>query len=546
MARKEKPSSRPASGKKKKTSAKNLSPKSKPKIQPPDSLDPQSPSRGERQQARKQQEQAQHKKARQKIKKRVDEKQVQMQAQRQAIQAQQHVDAEAKMMQMPILNVHAAGIDVGDRSHWVCVGPNPNTDIREFPSHTQGLKELVAWLRHCGVTHAALEASGAYGTVLFLTLIEEGIQAITTPPQFARQIKGRPKTDKRDCQWIWRLHALGMLPSIFQPDEPTHTLRDYLRQRGNLVREGSEQIQRMQKALQNMNLKLTNVLDDITGTTGLKIVEAILKGERDPKKLARLRDYRCKESAEVIARALEGRYRPEHLMELEVSYQLWKNYQQVIAKVDQAIEGHLGKMRPANAELLDPLPETKKVKSKGAPPFDVRKALYLVLGLDLTQIEGINEGTALTLVSELGMDYSKWPTVKHFTSWLGLCPNWQKTGGKVKSSRTRKGKNRAATALWMAAFSLLRSQGYLGAQLRNKRAKLGAPKAITAMAHKLARILYNMMRHGIAYLERTEQEYQEEQRAKREKNLQRNAKQLGFRLVKIEEESAETPATAPE
>ena len=332
-----------------------------------------------------------------------------------------------------------------------------------------------------------------------------------------------------------------MLPSIFQPDEQTHTLRDYMRQRGNLVREGSEQIQRMQKALQNMNLKLTNVLGDITGVTGLKIIEAILKGERDPKKLAQHRDRRCQRTKEEIARALEGRYRPEHVLELQVSYTLWNEYQKMVAQVDEAIETHLKKMQPANADALDALPETKKAKSRGAPKFDVRKALYLVLGIDLTRIEGINEMTALTLVSELGMDYSQWPTVKQFTSWLGLCPNWQKTGGKVKSSRTRKGKNRAATALWMAAFSLLGSKGYLGSQLRSKRSRLGAPKAVTAMAHKLARILYNIMRYGIAYVERTEQEHQEEQRAKREKNLQRNAKELGYKLVKIEEESAKVP-----
>jgi transposase len=448
--------------------------------------------------------------------------------------AQEQCHAQHQMMELPIINQHAAGIDVGDRTHWVCVGrtPDGSEPVREFPAHTPGLRELTAWLRQCHVASVALEASGVYGHVLFLHLLEAGFQVVMTAPQFARQIKGRPKTDKRDCQWIQRLHALGLLPSIFQPDEATHTLRDYVRQRANHVRLSGQHIQRMQKALTLMNLKLTQVLGDITGVTGQKIIRAIIRGVRDPLALASLRDRRCQHSVEEIAVALDGRYRPEHVLELQLCYAMWQQYQEVIAQLDQAIDQHLHTMK---GREFPPLP--KKARARGKKPhdpnFDVRTALYYLIGVDLTAIEGIDELHALTLVSELGTDFSKWPTVKHFASWLGLCPNWKKTGGKVKSSQTRPGKNRAAHALRLAAWGLMRSKSYLGAYLRRQRSRLGAPKAITATAHKLARIIYNLMRYGLVYMKKSEEEYAEQQRAKQEKNLHRRAKELGYGLTKL-------------
>jgi transposase len=402
-------------------------------------------------------------------------------------------------------------------------------------------------LHQCGVTTIALEASGVYGHILFLTLLEEGFQVVLTAPQFARQIKGRPKTDKRDCQGIQRLHKLGMLPSVFQPDEATQTLRDLVRQRANHVRLSGQHIQRMQKALELMNLKLTKVLGDVTGVTGLKIIRAILKGERDPHKLAQLRDRRCKHSAAEIAQALDGRYRPEHVLELKLCLTMWEHYQKVIAQLDQAIDQQLQKMKAKSD--LPPLPPKPRVRGRKPhdPTFDVRTALYYLTGVDLTLIEGIEEIHALTLVSELGTDFRKWPTVKHFTSWLGLCPNWKKTGGKVQSSHTRKGKNRAARALRLAAWSLIRSKSYLGAYLRRQRARLGSPKAITAAAHKLARIVYNLMRYGVAYMQKTEAEYAAQVRARMEKSLHRRAKELGYELKKLEPESAAAaPAPAVE
>jgi transposase len=442
----------------------------------------------------------------------------------------------AKIAALPVHHEHAAGLDAGDASHWVCVDAAPDgaDAVREFPAHTAGLRQLVAWLQRCGVTSVALEATGAYGHVLFLTLLEAGFTTIMIPPQFARQIKGRPKTDRRDCQWIQRLHKLGLLPSVFRPDEATHTLRDYVRQRANLVRLSGQHIQRMQKALELMNLKLTRVLGDVTGVTGLNVLRAILAGQRDPHELARLRDRRCKHSVAEIATALDGRYRPEHLLELRCNLTLWEHYQEVIATVDLAIAEQLRAMRRHSA--LPPLQPRIRVRGRKPhdPRFDVRTALYYVAGVDLTAIEGIDELHALTLVSELGADFGKWPTVKQFTCWLGLCPNWKKTGGKVQSSHTRRGKNRAARALRLAAWALMRSKGYLGAYLRRQRSRLGAPKAITALAHKLARIIYNLMRYGVAYMRQTEEAYAEQVRARLEKQLRRRAAELGYELRKVE------------
>lgn len=468
-------------------------------------------------------------------------------AARVAEQVREQAEACARLATMPVQHPHAAGIDVGDTSHWVCVDhtPDGSDTVREFPAHTPGLRQLVAWLRHCGVTTIALEATGVYGHVLFLTLLEAGFQVLTIPPQFARQIKGRPKTDKRDCQWIQRLHKIGLLPSIFQPDDATHALRDYVRQRANLVRLSGQHIQRMQKALELMNLKLTKVLGDITGVTGLKIIRAILAGQRDPQRLAKLRDRRCKHAEPEIAAALDGRYRAEHLTELRSCLLLWEKYQEVIAAVDDAIAAQLRSM--ARQTALPPLPPKPRVRGKKPhdPHFDVRTALYYATGVDLTTIEGIDELHALTLVSELGSDFTKWPTVKHFTSWLGLCPNWQKTGGKVKSSRVRRGKNRAALALRLAAWSLMRSHSYLGAYLRRQRSRLGAPKAITATAHKLARIVYHLMRFGVAYMKQTEEGYAAHVRERLEKQLHRRARELGYTLTKIEPTTAAPPVEAP-
>ena len=331
----------------------------------------------------------------------------------------------AELAALPVHHPHAAGIDVGDTSHWVCVATTPDGSdtVREFPAHTPGLRQLVAWLRHCGVTTVALEATGVYGHVLYLTLLEAGLHVVTTSPKFAKQIQGRPKTDKRDCQWIQRLHSHGLLPPIFQPDEATHTLRDYVRQRANLVRLSGQHIQRMQKALELMNLKLTGVLGDVTGVTGLKIIRAIVAGERDPDVLASMRDVRCRESVETIRAALVGNYQPEHVFALAQALALYDSYQVQIGECDRQIEQTLELLIVDKAEPQEPLgaPRTR-TKQTNSLNFDVRPLLHQLTGIDLTQIHGIGPSVALELVAECGTDLSRWPTEKHFTSWLTLSP----------------------------------------------------------------------------------------------------------------------------
>ena len=287
----------------------------------------------------------------------------------------------ARLAGSPAPGRHAAGIDVGDATHWACVEDTPDGSdpVREFPAHTPGLRQLVAWLRHCGVTSVALEASGVYGHVLFLTLLEAGLEVVMTAPAFTRQIKGRPKTDRRDCQWIQRLHKHGMLPPVFQPDDDTQTLRDYVRQRANLVRLSAQHVQRMQKALGLMNLKLTTVLGDTTGVTGLRIIRAIVAGERDPQTLARLRDRRCRHSAAEIATALDGRYRPEHVTELRLCLRMWDAYQEAVAELDGVIAAHLKSMR--KQATLPPLPP-RLGSAAASPRPGVRRpaALYYATG----------------------------------------------------------------------------------------------------------------------------------------------------------------------
>jgi transposase len=299
----------------------------------------------------------------------------------------------------------------------------------------------------------------------------------------------------------------------------------------------------MQKALELMNLKLTEVLSNVVGATGMAILKAILKGQRDPVKLAHLRDPHCKGSEAVIAQALTGSYRDEHLFALRQALASWEFHHKQLRQLDEVIERYLGTLQKDKAAAVPP---RGKVYKRGAndPRFDVRAALYRVSGVDLTAIEGISDVTALTIVSEIGTDMSPWPTVKHFTSWLGLCPQHKKTGGKVKSSRTRPGSNPAAQALRLAANSLLRSNSALGAFVRRLRGRVGAGKAVTAGAHKLARLVYWMLKHGAAYVRQTQQQYEAQQREKQVRNLKRRAQQLGLVLCAAEKAAQAESGTA--
>src|SRR5262245_38635485 len=447
-----------------------------------------------------------------------------------------------KVVGLPVTNLHAAGIDIGSWSHWVCAGMDASA-LREFPAHTDGVHAVVAFLHEQQVTTVAMESTGVYWIPLYELLEAEGFEVLLVDPSYTKQVRGRPKTDRLDCQWIYRLHSVGLLAAAFRPDDKTCQLRAYLRQRANLIRSASRHVQHMQKALEQMNLKLTEILSDITGVTGRSILRAILRGTRAPEKLARYRDKQCKASEAEIAQALTGSYREEHLFELKLAYEAWQFTLGQVAKVDDQIALQLGRMKCDRA--LPPLKSKPRPKRRvNSPGFDVRTALYYVVGLDLTEIEGISELTALTLISEIGPGVSRFATVKKFCSWLGLCPNWKKTGGRVKSSRTRRGVNRAAQALRLAAQSLHHSQGALGGFLRRMKARLGAQAAVTATAHKLARIVYLALKHGLTYVRQSQEEYEAQMKAKQIKALRRKARQLGLEVVEPTSASVPTAAAA--
>jgi transposase len=417
----------------------------------------------------------------------------------------------AQVEALPVQHPHAAGIDIGSRSHWVCVGFTTDAAsclIREFPAHTGGLQAITAFLREHRVNTVAMESTGIYWIPLYELLQAEGFEVLLVNPSYSHQLRGRPKTDRLDCQWVYRLHSVGLLAAAFRPDEKTCQLRSYLRQRATLIRYAGQHIQHMEKALEQMNLKLTEIVSDITGVTGRAIVQAILRGARDPHKLAKLRHRRCKASEAEIAQALNGSYRAEHLFALRQAYEAWQFYQRQVGAVEEQIEQQLGRMKQDRAlPPLKPRPRNGGRKPN-QPRFDVRGALYYVVGIDLTEIEGIGEQSALTIISEIGPEVSRFATVKHFCSWLGLCPQLQKTGGQVRSSRTRPGVNRAAVAFRLAANSLYASQGALGSFLRRQKARLGAPEAVTAAAHKLARIVYFALQHGLAYVRQSQEAYE--------------------------------------
>jgi transposase len=442
--------------------------------------------------------------------------------------------------QLAAVNLHAAGIDVGAEAHYVAVPPSDDPQpVRRFGAYTVDLEALADWLTACGVTTVALESTGVYWIPLFELLECRGFEVLLVDPQQVQKIKGRPKSDVHDCQWLQRLHTFGLLAGAFRPPDQVCVLRSYLRQRAMLLSYASQHIQHMQKALTQMNLKLQHVVSDVTGETGMAIMRAMLAGERDPVQLARLRNYRCHHDEETIAKALHGQWREEHLFALGQAVALYDMYHEKIAECDRQIAAHLETFAECqDREALPPVSRPRK-RTRNRPQLDVRGSLHRITGVDLTAIEGIDEPTALTIISEIGLDMGRWPTVKHFTSWLGLCPHHRVSGGKVLSRGTKPSANRVATALRLAASCLQRSQSALGAFFRRMKARLGTPKAITATAHKLARLIYTMLKHGTAYVRQSLADYEQHYRDRMVQSLTRRAKALGYALVQTPER---TPA----
>lgn len=428
----------------------------------------------------------------------------------------------------PLINPNAAGVDLGSREHWVAVpadrSPQP---VRRFGTLTGDLEALADWLKECRITSVAMEATGVYWIPLFQILERRGFTVLLVNARQIKNVSGR-KSDVADCQWIQRLHTYGLLGGSFRPADPYCVFRSYLRYREELIAGRTTQVQHMQKALLQMNLQLHQVVSEIHGVSGLAIIEAILNGERNPLKLAAMADRRVRCKTTQIAKALVGDYRQEHLFQLQIAFDLYHTYEAKILKCDEEL-----------ARAMDQLPDRVDVRAKPLPPkaankkIDevLREGLYRKMGVDLTAVESIGVSVALTVLGEVGPDLGCFPTEKHFASWLGLCPDNRISGGKVLHCRTRRVINRLSDALRLAVTSLERSQTALGAYYRRMKAKLGPAEGVTATAHKLARILYRLIKHGDAYARQGLEDYEKKHQARKLKGLKKAAASIGYELI---------------
>jgi transposase len=436
-----------------------------------------------------------------------------------------------------VVNVNAAGIDIGSKEHYVAVPPDRDGQpVRVFKCYTPDLHLMAKWLKECRIETVAMESTGVYWIPAWQILEQYGLEVKLVNAHHVKNVPGR-KSDVQDCQWLQKLHSWGLLSGGFLPEKEIVVLRGYWRHRAELIESCSKQILLMQKALTLMNLQLHKVLTDITGMTGMAIIRAIVNGERDPMALAQMRHQQVKSSHDEIAAALTGDYREEHLLSLRHALELYDVYQAKIRECDGHVERYLSSFEDkgeVTVEREQPRIGRERKRRNNEPYFDLRGELHRIAGVDLTQIDGINTLTAQTIISECGLDMSRFPTEKHFASWLGLCPNNRITGGKVTKSRTRKVKNRAAKALRLAAQSLHRSLSALGAYYRRMRGRLGAPQAITAAAHKLARLVYRLLKHGPEYVDKGRNYYEEQYNQRVLKNVKNRAQSMGFILVNVQ------------
>jgi transposase len=432
----------------------------------------------------------------------------------------------------------AAGLDVGATFHVVAVPPDRDDEsVRTFRSFTGDLHVLADWLKQVGVTTVAMESTGVYWIPVFEILEARGFEVLLVNARDVKNVPGR-KTDVNDAQWLQQLHEHGLLRGSFRPHERVVRLRSLLRHREGLVDEAAAHIQRMQKALMQMNVQLHHVVTDITGVTGMKIVRAVVAGIHDPAILAQHRDVRCKESEITIREALTGNYRAEHVFALRHALDAYDFFQTKVKEADAEIEQVLTHLNAARPVPEAPLPSVRHARGRNEPAFDVRKSLYILLGADLSQIHGFGPYSVLRLVAECGDDMRKWPTAKHFTSWLTLCPGNKISGGRVLSSKSRRSSNRAAALLRIAAVNIGRTQTAVGAFYRRLAARIGKAKAVTATARKLAVLFYNALRHGLSYADPGASYYEERYKQRVVHNLQRRAKQMGFVLVPALEPTA--------
>jgi transposase len=436
---------------------------------------------------------------------------------------------------MPMVHPNAAAIDVGATMHMAAVRADRTPEpVRSFGTFTTDLHRLVEWFTECGVETVVMESTSVYWIPIFELLDARGFTVLLVNARDAKHVPGR-KTDVSDAQWLQRLHSYGLLRASFRPKGQIAELRAYVRQRERLLDYAASHIQHMQKALTEMNLQLHHVVADITGATGLRIIRAILAGEHDPRVLAGLRDYRCHASAAIIEKALTGNYRAEHLFALQQALALYDAYHEKVTACDARIEAVLKELNKVRSHRSDSLPSARRRSDQAnGLSFDVRPALFALLGKDITQIDGLGPYLSLKLIAECGDDLSAWPSAKHFTSWLGLAPNNKISGGKVLSSRTRRSGSRAAALLRLAAVTVGRTDTALGAFYRRLSARIGKSKAVTATARKIAVLFYNAVRHGMEYVDSGASFYETRYRTRVIENLHRRAKVFGFVLQPME------------
>jgi len=435
---------------------------------------------------------------------------------------------------MPIVNPNAAGIDVGSRSHFVAVGQRAD-DVREFGVYSDDLQALCLWLKEKGVTAVALESTGTYWQNLFVALMDHGLNPVLVSGKFTKNVQGK-KTDVQDCQYIQKMHTMGLLPASYQPSSEVEQLRQYTRHRQNLIERGADCIKKMQKAMRQMNIRLDIAISDVTGQSGKAIVRAIIEGKTDAKYLAGLANYKIQKSKEELERALTGIWKAEHVMELKHSFELYEFYHQKVAECDAAIEALLEKQIEDNerkdGEARAKMERTtRKKQNKNRPKMDIeRLSFQLSGGVDLSQIDGVSGQTLLSIISEIGTEVDKFPTAKHFASWLRLAPNNRKTGGKVMSSHTPKHKNRLSLALQRAANVIGNNLkvGALHQFFVRIRIKKGYMEAVVATARKLAVIIWNMLSKKEQYQPTEDTAYTEKLRTQTIKNMQRKLKRLNI------------------
>jgi transposase len=434
---------------------------------------------------------------------------------------------------LEIVHPDAAGIDVGGSEHWVAISPDRDPEpVRRFGCFTADLREMGRWLVEKGVRSVALQSTGVYWMPVLEMLEQQGLEVYLVNARHTKNVPGR-KSDVQECQWLLKLHAFGLLNNSFQPSDEIRIARTLWRHRSHLVAEAGSVMQRVQKVLTEMNMQLSNVLSDLSGVSGMKIIEAMLQGERDPWELAALAEPGVQATSEEIAKSLEGNWREELLFLLKQHVELYRIYQRKITDCDLQLQKHLrsfGSKVDLTVQPLGSRPKGKK-SSRNAPSFDLRRELYRITGIDWAQINGIDVLTAQTVMAEAGADLSAFPSEKQFVSWLGLSPTNEQSGGKILHRRTRKVVNRASVAFRNAAVTLLRSQSYLGAQYRRLRTRLGAPKAITAMARKLACLYYRLVKRGQQYVDKGTEYYEARYREQQIRSLAKRAQKLGLQLL---------------